>query len=108
MILSDGYRELEDLSEFINSASNHEADARNKLEKFIGDILDRAQKAEDEVQSLKSQLSLTPLLHSQATPPLFNPHQVNISPAETFSTFCWVELLLSLFAQDQFVSCFLV
>ena len=108
MILSDGCRELEDMSEFIKSASTHEADARNKLEKFIGDILDRAQKAEDEVQSLKSQLSVTPLLHSQATTPLFNPRQVNISPAETFSTFCWVELLLSLFAQDHFVSCFLI
>ena len=70
------FRELDELSDFVKSASVHEVEARGKLENFISGILDRAQKAEEEVHSLKSQLSLTPLLQSRTGTPMFNPYQV--------------------------------
>ena len=64
-----------ELANFIKSASLHEKEARGKLENFISAILERAQKAEDEVRKLRTQASLSPLLQGTPTPQITPPGQ---------------------------------
>ena len=51
--------ELADLKEFLQSAAARERGARKKLEKFIDDLIMRAEKAEAELRALRSRSTNT-------------------------------------------------
>ncbi|CAC5395562.1 unnamed protein product [Mytilus coruscus] len=50
-------KELQSLKMFLTTTAEKEAIAREKLEKFISDLIDRADKAEKELQYLKNNIS---------------------------------------------------
>ncbi|XP_052101746.1 uncharacterized protein LOC127735559 [Mytilus californianus] len=50
-------KELQSLKTFLTTTAEKEAIAREKLEKFISDLIDRADKAEKELQHLKNNIS---------------------------------------------------
>ena len=49
------FRQLSDLKKFLQDAAEKEKTARAKLEKFIGELINRAERAESELRSVKSQ-----------------------------------------------------
>ena len=53
------FSQLQELKSFLKDAAEKERTARGKLEKFIGELITRAERAESELKSLKSQSSST-------------------------------------------------
>ena len=57
MSIFSNFRELQSLKEFLISTAEKESVAREKLEKFISDLIDRADKAEKQLQCLKKYIA---------------------------------------------------